>query len=248
MPKTIQENNQELDRLLTEYATEIQTLSDKQKQLSSMRRLVEKTFGGLEIYLNPNLERSSDGKLDLSLANPTLEVRDYSLAERVEVVKYDQPDHIYWEINFVFKDVTNDEGDKIPIYCRTEDSWEDIYHIARSFKRGFEEVEIGQPGHRGHYFSLPSNHAKEFDPKEICEHYRKLGVKEPIIKTLAEELKKVYAVNTRLYLKLLEKRESDRLPWNRNTTKEIEGISPYKPKEILALPREMLALPGPERQ
>ncbi len=245
MPKTIQENNPELDRLLTEYATEIQTLSDKQKQLSSMRGLLQKvradeSLGGLEIFLNPNLDYFKDYRPNLSSINPTLEVRDYSLAERVEVVKYDQPDHIYWEINFIFRDVTNDEGNKIPIYCRTESKFEDIYRVARSFKRGFEKVEIGQPGHRCHYFSLPSNHAKEFDPKDICDFYRQLGVKEPIIKTLAEELKKVYAINSRLYLKLLEKRESDRLPWNR--------ISSDKPKEILALPREMLALPGPERK
>ena len=96
-------------------------------------------------------------KKDLTLINPRLEVRDYSLAERVEVVNHDEKEQIYWEINFIFRDVQNSEGNDVPIYCKEKNMFEDLYHIARSFEYAFESFESHYvPCGRPMTLSLPS--------------------------------------------------------------------------------------------
>ena len=124
-----------------------------------------------------------------------LEIRDYSLAEMAEVVKHETQERIYWEARFIFQEVLDAEGNKVPIYCRKENLFfEDNYQIVRSFKHDYQSIDTVQPMcHRPTTIALPYIKVKEHTPQDICKYYEKLGVKTELIESLKEQLQEAYS-------------------------------------------------------
>lgn len=201
-----------IDSLLEEYIQRIEQLTGNRERIQTLKETLERIKDSpyeVEVLLNPNIGFDRNQEVDLTSADPRLEVRDYSLAERVEVVKHDLKDHIYWEINFIFQDVQDSEGNEIPIYCKMESMYFDTYRIARSFQHTYDSIESCEiPCGRPTTLALPTTRETEYDPQEICKYYQRLGVKEEVIISLQKQLKEAYSENRRSLIHRLEVRNN----------------------------------------
>ncbi len=120
------------------------------------------------------------------------EVRDYSLATKVELVKlpYLKQFEISgeaWEISFSCGFIPDEKGDSHPILCRTENSYEDKYHLFRGVglqkRKDLCALSVGYPWRVEHKDTL-----------EVCNYYQKLGVKGEVLLNLLPLLDTVNAV------------------------------------------------------
>lgn len=124
------------------------------------------------------------------------EVRDYSLATKVELLKLPYHENFEingeaWEISFSCGVITDEKETPHPILCRKENPPEDKYRLFRG---------VGLVNREG-LTSYSSSWKVEHPVNETCDYYRKLGVKEEVIQQLRPQLEELNAIS---YEKLLE--------------------------------------------